>query len=106
MNRLKIEIQYFLGCPNSKRMIENVMQAVKGNEHYIDISEILVEDNVTAEKVKFRGSPTVLINGIDLINEPEPEQSAQACRFYPNGLPDVNSIKLIIEQFLKRNDGT
>ena len=96
MASIKIEIQYFHGCPNSQKMIERVMQAVIGYEKDIEISEVLVEDNSTAEKVKFRGSPTVLINGIDLVNEPEPEQPALACRYYSNGLPDVNSIKSIL----------
>jgi len=91
--KIKIEIQYFNGCPNSAEMIKRVKEAIKGHEKPVDYSEVLVEDYETAEKLKFRGSPTVLINGEDLEGREEPKTSAMNCRVYENGLPEIEYIK-------------
>jgi len=91
--KIKIEIQYFKGCPNSSEMIRRVKEAISGHEELVDYSELLIENNDLAEKVKFRGSPTVLINGEDLENRKEPESAAMNCRVFENGLPEVEEIK-------------
>lgn len=98
--KIKIDIQYFEECPNSSKLIKNVKKAITGHEDKIDYREVLVGDNETAEEVKFRGSPTVLINGKDLLNEPEPERPAMMCRYYQNGLPSEETIKNCLEKLL------
>ena len=60
-----VEVQHFEGCPNSSEMIARVKTAIKEFGNQINYEEILVETPEEAERVKFRGSPTVLINGID-----------------------------------------
>ncbi len=91
--KIKIDIQYFNGCPNSSEMIHRVKEAIKGSEEKIEYDEVLVESNELAEKLKFRGSPTVLINGKDIEGREEPESAALNCRVYENGLPTVEEIK-------------
>ena len=92
-DKIKIEIQHFRGCPNSPEMIHRVKEAIKGSEEKIEYNEVLVESNELAEKLKFRGSPTVLINGKDIEGREEPESAALNCRVYENGLPTVEEIK-------------
>ncbi len=92
-DKIKIEIQHFRGCPNSPEMIHRVKEAIKGSEEKIEYNEVLVESNELAEKLKFRGSPTVLINGEDIERREEPESAALNCRVYENGLPTVEEIK-------------
>ena len=95
-NKIKIDIQYFNGCPNSSEMIHRVNEAIKGSKEKIEYNEVLVESNELAEKLKFRGSPTLLINGKDFEGREEPESAALNCRVYENGLPNVYEIKKII----------
>jgi protein-disulfide isomerase len=92
-DKIKIEIQHFRGCPNSPEMIHRVKEAIKGSEEKIEYNEVLVESNKLAEKLKFRGSPTVLINGEDIEGREEPESTALNCRIYANGLPSVEEIR-------------
>ncbi len=92
-DKIKIDIQYFNGCSNSSEMIHRVKEAIKGSEEKIEYDEVLVESNELAEKLKFRGSPTVLINGKDIEGREEPESAALNCRVYENGLPTVEEIK-------------
>ena len=70
---IKIEVQYFNGCPNSPEMIRRIKEAIKGKEEIIEYNEVLVESNELAEKLKFRGSPTVLINGEDIEGRGKPD---------------------------------
>jgi glutaredoxin len=92
-NKMIIEVQYFRGCPNSSEMINRVKEAIKSFEENIEYREILVEDNDLAEKLNFRGSPTVLINGKDLEGRDLVESASLNCRIYENGLPSVEKIK-------------
>lgn len=93
-----IEIQYFNSCPNSDEMISRVGKAIKQLDMEIEYKEILIESAEEAQKVKFRGSPTLLINGIDLENLPEPEMGNMSCRYYRDGLPGIETIKNIIQK--------
>lgn len=98
MNPMKIEIQYFTGCPNSQKMIQKVKNAIDKISFDINYKETLVETPEEADRLKFRGSPTLLINGEDFENLPEPEKGNLSCRYYPNGVPEteqiVNEIKM------------
>lgn len=91
--KIQLEFQYFEGCPNYLKMQNNIYEAIQGLEDKIELKTILVEDDETARKVKFRGSPTLLIDGEDLLKMPEPNNPALTCRFYPNGIPTSEEIK-------------
>ena len=91
--KIKIEIQHFRGCPNSPEMIHRVKEAIKGNEEKFEYNEVLVESNELAEKLKFRGSPTVLINGEDFEGREEPKSASLNCRVYEKGVPEVEDIR-------------
>jgi len=91
--KIKIEIQHFRGCPNSSEMIHRVKEAIKGSEEKIEYIEVLVESNELAEKLKFRGSPTVLINGEDFEGREEPKSASLNCRVYEKGVPEVEKIR-------------
>lgn len=90
--KIKIEIQHFHGCPNSPELIKRVNEALRELDN-VDYKEIIIDSNKKAMEFKFRGSPTLLINGEDFEYMPEPKQPALMCRYYPNGLPNVNDIK-------------
>jgi protein-disulfide isomerase len=58
----------------------------------IELKNIIVADNAKAERIGFRGSPTLLINGQDLLDMPKPENPSLSCRNYPNGIPTAEDI--------------
>ena len=92
-DKIKIVIQYFNGCLNSSEMIRRVKEAILDFEDIVEYNELLVETNELAEKIKFRGSPTVLINGEDIEGREEPESASLNCRVYEKGLPEVEEIR-------------
>ncbi len=97
-NKITVQIQHFQGCPNSTEMIRRVKEAIGGIEDEIKYQEVLVETNELAEKIKFRGSPTLLINGEDFEGREEPKSASLNCRYYQNGLPNVEDIKVKIQR--------
>lgn len=90
--KINIEIQHFVGCPNSPILIERVKVVLKDFPNVV-YHETLIDSNEKAQEMKFRGSPTLLINGVDFEGLPEPSNPNLACRFYPNGLPTVKQLK-------------
>ncbi len=95
---IKIELQYFQGCPNSDLMMQRLQEAISLSGLDADYREILVETPAKAEEVKFRGSPTVLVNGMDLERLPEPEKGNLACRYYREGIPSAETLVTRIRQ--------
>jgi hypothetical protein len=78
-----IEFQYFDGCPNSTATLNNLMQLK--DELKIDENEIrivAVPDLELAEKLHFQGSPTILIDGIDIYTNQRPNSYSYNCRIY------------------------
>jgi hypothetical protein len=91
--KTKLEFQYFERCPNHLKMQNNLFEAIKGLEDKIELEKVLVEDEVAAMQVKFRGSPTLLIDGEDLLGMPAPENPTLACRYYSKGIPTSEEIR-------------
>ena len=81
-NKITVQIQYFQGCPNSTEMIRRIKEVISGIENGVGYQEILIETNELAEKIKFRGSPTLLINGEDFEGREEPREASLNCRYF------------------------
>ncbi len=100
MNTVKVEIQFFEDCPNYKVMRENLKTALSGIEDKTELISTEVTETDTAQRIKFRGSPTLLINGTDIENFPAPENASLSCRYYPKGVPDAEKIRNTILKYL------
>ena len=90
--KIKMQLQHFHGCPNSPKMLELVNNSIIHKKNYIEFENLLINNDDDAKKYMFRGSPTLLIEGIDIENLPEPLTPAITCRLYSNGLPDLQTI--------------
>ncbi len=92
-----IELQYFDGCPNVAKARELI-------EHYqhehpeVQLIYTQIMDNEQASQLGFRGSPTILIDGKDLFQQPVPDEPSMACRFYPGGLPEYHKFVEMIQR--------
>lgn len=78
-----IQFQYFEGCPNAKESLAHLVQMQQElgiDEQEIEIVE--VPDAETSERLHFQGSPTILINGIDIYTGESPTDSIYSCRVY------------------------
>ncbi|KGE73317.1 hypothetical protein [Spirochaeta lutea] len=78
-----ILFQYFCGCPNSSITLAN-LQSVMRKQHIPDDNLDIVEISSIeqAEREKFSGSPTILIDNIDIYTLEKPVSFSFACRVY------------------------
>lgn len=78
-----IEFQFFLGCPNADKTLQNLREAMvelRITDDNLVITE--VPDMESTERMNFQGSPTILINGNDINTGEEPEGFSYVCRLY------------------------
>ena len=78
-----VEFQYFEGCPNAKATLDNLNRVIE--EGSIDPAELTiteVSDLGLAESIRFQGSPTILVDGVDIYTGAKPETMNYACRIF------------------------
>ena len=80
---MKIEFLYFSGCPNSEPTLENLKAAL--SEMNIDVDLSLVDVDPDVFKRPFLGSPSIVVNGIDLYTLSHPDAFEFACRTFDIG---------------------
>jgi hypothetical protein len=83
---MKIDVLYFSGCPNHAPAVERVKEALRAEGLSAEIAEIAVLDAQMAQGLKFLGSPSIRVNGLDV--EPEARSRTEfgmMCRTYANG---------------------
>lgn len=103
-----IEFQFFESCPNAKATYENLVEVAEELDiHLNDIHSVEVPDLQSAERNNFQGSPTILIDGIDIYSGLKPVSFSYSCRVYRfnNKLTGILSKQFIKEKILnKRNE--
>jgi hypothetical protein len=101
---MQIEVFYFEDCPNHLPTLERINAVLREEGCSADVREVLVPDVSTAESVKFLGSPTVRVNGIDI--EPTARDRRDfglMCRRYVGGVPSHELIRAAVRS--ASNDG-
>lgn len=93
---MKIEVLYISDCPHYAAALAELKKVLAIEKISAPISEVLVADPRMAEALKFRGSPTIRINGRDIAGESRMQNFAVACRLYPGekqpGVPPTEMI--------------
>jgi hypothetical protein len=100
---LRIQVFYLPDCPHHAAAVKRLRAVLSAERVPAEIDEVAVTDAIAAEEYKFRGSPTIRINGCDIAGpSPEPESFALACRLYPGanpvGLPPEEMIQRAIRE--------
>jgi len=90
-----VEVLFFEGCPNHRAAVELAEDAVARVAPQARIQEVEVRNNEDAARLRFLGSPTIHVDGVDI--EPEARSStdyAMSCRVYGgSGLPPREMIE-------------
>ncbi len=101
---MKVEVLYIADCPNHKPAVERVRDALRDACMPEMVQEVEVSSQADAEAMRFLGSPTVQVNGLDV----EPEARAVqhfglGCRSYAedghrSGLPSKDLIRRALQE--------
>ncbi len=76
----EIEFLYFGGCPNSKQTLTNLRAVLA--EIGLKTEPKVIDVNPDSFGRPFLGSPSIVVNGIDLYSSARPESFDFACRTF------------------------
>lgn len=96
---MKIEVLYIADCPNHRPVVDRMRHVLQGISQSGEVREVEVRTAAEAESLRFIGSPTVRVNGLDV--EPEARtvrHFGMGCRSYlengrRSGLPSVELLQ-------------
>jgi len=102
---MRIEILYFEDCPNHEGAEHIVRDVLSDLQCDAEIVKIDVPDNETAERLRFPGSPTIRIDGEDIIPDIDQTDYGLRCRLYQtvngvSGVPDPESVRAALRRYL------
>jgi hypothetical protein len=86
---MKVQVLYFEGCPHHRPTLDLVKQVMDDRGMAAEVEEIEIRDQSEAERLRFLGSPSVRVDGVDI----EPDAATRTefvlgCRMYgASGVP-------------------
>lgn len=102
---MDIALLYFDDCPNWK-IADERLAVIAAERPDLTVSRHLVDTLEEAERVGFHGSPSILVDGVDVFAEPD-HGVGLSCRVYrtpdgPAGAPTIEQLRAA----LAGQDGT
>jgi len=99
--KMEIELLYFEGCPSWQGALENLKTALAAEGMEASIRLVLVKDNDEAGRLRFLGSPSFRMDGVDWWPEQRKRYNL-SCRVYltPLGLKGAPSVEMLREKLL------
>ncbi|MBA2715514.1 MAG: thioredoxin family protein [Propionibacteriales bacterium] len=90
---MDIALLYFDDCPNWK-IADERLAVIAAERADVTVSRHLVETLEEAERVGFHGSPSILVDGVDVFAEPD-DGVGLSCRVYrtPDGLEGAPTVE-------------
>ena len=96
---MKIDLLYFDGCPSWQPGLENLRSALALEEAQAEVNLVNVRSDEDAQRVHFLGSPSFVVDGMDLWPESR-EEYHLSCRIYmtPAGFRGVPTVEMLREK--------
>lgn len=79
---MKVTFLYYEECPSHDVALDRLRQVMAEQGVHAEIEIIKVETDEQAQRLRFVGSPTILINGRDIDPPPADAYYALTCRAY------------------------
>ena len=102
---MKVEVLYVTDCPSHPLAVRLLKDVLAAEGIKAEVIEVLVVDAQMASELKFRGSPTIRINGLDIAGGSS-DAVAFACRLYPGahqiGVPPIELVRCALTQARER----
>jgi hypothetical protein len=96
---MQIDLLYFDDCPSWQAGLENLKAALAAEDIQGEIQLVNVENNDDAARLRFLGSPSFQVNGMDLWPE-ERKRYNLVCRVYttPQGMKGTPTVEMLREK--------
>ncbi len=95
---MQVELQYFDSCPDWREVDHTL--GVLAAELGFDLSHTRVETPEEAQRLSFRGSPTIVVDGVDPFAA-DADGVGLSCRIYqtpqgPAGKPNLDQLRAVL----------
>jgi hypothetical protein len=105
----KVEVLYVAGCPSHPDAVNLVRNALAAEGVAAEIEEVLVANESMAKQLSFPGSPTIRIDGRDVVEEQgETQAIGLSCRLYSGslraGLPPAEIVRRAVMKARRKSD--
>ncbi|MCX6288037.1 MAG: alkylmercury lyase [Bacteroidetes bacterium] len=78
-----IEFQFFEGCPYAHKTLQHLREVMSElHQKNFALKIIEVPNPESAQRMNFQGSPTILVNGVDIYTGEQPIGYSYTCRIY------------------------
>jgi hypothetical protein len=102
---LKVEVLYVADCPSHSPAVRLLRDVLASEGIVAEVKEVLVADAQMASELKFLGSPSIRINGLDIAAESS-NSGTLACRLYPGslqiGVPPMDMVRRAVSKARER----
>jgi hypothetical protein len=97
---MKVELLWWEGCPSHPETLEQLKQVLR--EEGLDpesVERVEIVSDEQAERERFFGSPTIRIDGEDILPPGEGQPVGLSCRVYrlrdgrPSPTPDIEDVR-------------
>jgi hypothetical protein len=103
--RLRVEVLYVADCPSHAPTVTLLKSVLAAEGIEAEVNEVLVVDAQMASDLKFLGSPSIRIDGLDIAAESS-KRGALACRLYPGspliGVPPIDMVRRAVVKARER----
>jgi len=95
---MQVELLYFDGCPNWQETEQRLREAMVTAGCDVPVEHVHVTTAEQAERLSFRGSPTVLVDGVDPFADPD-DPVGLSCRVFrtPEELRGAPTVQQLVE---------
>ncbi|MEO6653097.1 MAG: thioredoxin family protein [Ilumatobacteraceae bacterium] len=96
---MNVTLLYFDDCPNWK-VADGHLRTLAAEHPGMEVQRRIVDTAEDAESTNFRGSPSIIVDGVDLFAKPD-DPVGLSCRMYqtphgPAGAPTLDQLRLAI----------
>jgi hypothetical protein len=96
---MTVELLWWDGCPSHPEALEELTRILREEGIEADVSRVEITDDEQARRERFPGSPTIRIDGDDIVPPGEGEPFSLTCRVYRtrdgriSPLPDPEDVR-------------
>jgi hypothetical protein len=77
---MKVEVLYVADCPTHPAAVALARNVLETQGLVADIREVLITDDIMAQQLRFGGSPTIRVNGRDVVGGENAGAFSMCCR--------------------------
>jgi hypothetical protein len=101
---MTIELLWWEGCPSHPDALADLARILREEGVDADVKRVEIEDDEQARRERFPGSPTIRIDGQDIVPPAEGEPFSLTCRVYRtrdgriSPIPDPEDVRAAVRR--------